>query len=151
MVLLSALVDVFDQLLGPLLQHVDARVQRGKVGSWLSFQHHQLAVGTGGGDRGARNLTSESIGNLRSAPNFPESGWSELALWWEENLCLVFSVVDTCLFHSHPSPTLPLRGRDSLRVSLPMQGGHGFNPCSERIPHSVEQLSLCTTTTEPGL
>ena len=33
MVLLSALVDVFDQLLGPLLQHVDARVQRGKVGS----------------------------------------------------------------------------------------------------------------------
>ena len=33
MVLLSALVDVFYQLLGPLLQHVDARVQRGKVGS----------------------------------------------------------------------------------------------------------------------
>lgn len=33
MVLLPALVDVFDQLLGPLLQDVNARVQRGKVGS----------------------------------------------------------------------------------------------------------------------
>lgn len=33
MVLLPALVDVFDQLLGPLLQDVDARVQRGKAGS----------------------------------------------------------------------------------------------------------------------
>ena len=63
MVLLPALVDVFDQLLGPLLQDVDVRVQRGEVGSRLPFQHHQLAVGTGGGHRGARNLTSESIGN----------------------------------------------------------------------------------------
>ena len=27
--------------------------------------------------------------------------------------------------------------------------GHGFDPWSGKIPHAVEQLSLCTTTTEP--
>ena len=27
--------------------------------------------------------------------------------------------------------------------------GHQFNPWSGRIPHAVEQLSLCTTTMEP--
>ena len=29
--------------------------------------------------------------------------------------------------------------------------GHGFKPWSGKIPHAVEQLSLCTTTTEPVL
>ena len=29
--------------------------------------------------------------------------------------------------------------------------GHGFDPCSGRIPHAVEQLGLCVTTTEPAL
>ena len=29
--------------------------------------------------------------------------------------------------------------------------GHGFYPWSRRIPHTAEQLSLCTTTTEPVL
>ena len=37
-----------------------------------------------------------------------------------------------------------------LRIFLPMQG-HGFKPWSEKIPHAVEQLSPCTTTTEPVL
>ena len=27
--------------------------------------------------------------------------------------------------------------------------GDGFDPWSRKIPHSVEQLILCTTTTEP--
>ena len=30
-------------------------------------------------------------------------------------------------------------------------GGHGFKPCSGEIPHAAEQLSPCTTTTEPAL
>ena len=29
--------------------------------------------------------------------------------------------------------------------------GHGFDPWSGKTPHAEEQLSLCTTTTEPGL
>ena len=28
---------------------------------------------------------------------------------------------------------------------------HGFNPCSWKIPHAMEQLSLCTTNIEPML
>ena len=28
--------------------------------------------------------------------------------------------------------------------------GHGFEPWSGKIPHATEQLSLCTTTTEPA-
>ena len=36
-----------------------------------------------------------------------------------------------------------------LRIRLPMQG-HGFEPWSGRIPHAAEQLSPCTTTTEPA-
>ena len=30
-------------------------------------------------------------------------------------------------------------------------GGHGFEPCSVKIPHATEQLSPCATTTEPVL
>ena len=30
-------------------------------------------------------------------------------------------------------------------------GGHRFEPWSGKIPHALEQLSLCTTTTEPML
>ena len=30
-------------------------------------------------------------------------------------------------------------------------GEHGFDPWSGRIPHATEQLSPCTTTTEPVL
>ena len=37
-----------------------------------------------------------------------------------------------------------------LRIRLPMQG-HGFKPWSGKIPHAAEQLSPCTTTTEPAL
>ena len=37
-----------------------------------------------------------------------------------------------------------------LRIHLAMKG-HGFNPWSGKIPHAVEQLSLCKTTTEPIL
>ena len=33
-----------------------------------------------------------------------------------------------------------------LRIRLPMQGIR-FEPWSRKIPHAVEQLSLCTTTT----
>ena len=29
--------------------------------------------------------------------------------------------------------------------------GHGFEPWSRKIPHAVEQLSPCATTTEPVL
>ena len=29
--------------------------------------------------------------------------------------------------------------------------GHGFEPWSGKIPHTAEQLSPCTTTTEPAL
>ena len=37
-----------------------------------------------------------------------------------------------------------------LRIRLPCRG-HRFEPWSEKIPHAVEQLSPCTTTTEPAL
>ena len=37
-----------------------------------------------------------------------------------------------------------------LRIRLPMQG-HGFEPWSGKIPHAMEQLSPCATTTEPAL
>ena len=37
-----------------------------------------------------------------------------------------------------------------LRICLTMQG-HGFEPWSGKIPRAAEQLSLCTTTTEPAL
>ena len=37
-----------------------------------------------------------------------------------------------------------------LRVRLPVQG-HGFEPWSGKIPHAMEQLSPCATTTEPAL
>ena len=37
-----------------------------------------------------------------------------------------------------------------LRIYLPMQG-HRFKPWSGKIPHATEQLSPCTTTTEPVL
>ena len=37
-----------------------------------------------------------------------------------------------------------------LRILLPMQGTQ-FEPWSRKIPHAVEQLSLCATTTEPAL
>ena len=30
-------------------------------------------------------------------------------------------------------------------------GRHGFEPWPGKIPHAVEQLSLCTATTEPAL
>ena len=30
-------------------------------------------------------------------------------------------------------------------------GGHRFNPWSRKIPHATEELSPCTTTTEPAL
>ena len=36
-----------------------------------------------------------------------------------------------------------------LRIHLPMQGTQ-FEPCSGKIPHAVEQLSPCATTTEPA-
>lgn len=62
-VLLPALVDALDQLLGPLLQDVDARVQRGEVGTRLPLQCGWWAAGTGGGNRRARDLTSESTGD----------------------------------------------------------------------------------------
>ena len=34
------------------------------------------------------------------------------------------------------------------KVCMPTQG-HRFNPWSRKIPHAVEQLSPCTTTTDP--
>ena len=37
-----------------------------------------------------------------------------------------------------------------LRIHLPLQGTR-FNPWSGKIPHAVEQLSPCATTTEPAL
>ena len=34
--------------------------------------------------------------------------------------------------------------------SLPANaGGHGFDPCSGKIPHAMGQINRCTTTTEP--
>ena len=36
-----------------------------------------------------------------------------------------------------------------LRIHLPMLG-HGFEPCSRKIPNAAQQLSPCTTTTEPA-
>ena len=38
-----------------------------------------------------------------------------------------------------------------LRIRLPMQGTQVHHPCSRKIPHDVEQLSPCTSTTEPTL
>ena len=40
-----------------------------------------------------------------------------------------------------------LSGKDSLCQCR----RHGFNPWSGRIPHALDQLNLCTTTTEPVL
>ena len=37
-----------------------------------------------------------------------------------------------------------------LRIRLPMQGTW-FDPWSGKIPHAMEQLSPCATTTEPVL
>ena len=36
-------------------------------------------------------------------------------------------------------------------VKNPPARGHGFNPWSGEIPHAVEELSPCATTTEPVL
>ena len=41
--------------------------------------------------------------------------------------------------------------RDFLGGPCPCQcKGHGFDPWSQKIPCSAEQLSLCSTTTEPA-
>ena len=61
-------------------------------------------------------------------------------------------------------PAIPLLGiypektiiqKDACGTSLVAQWsqckGHGFDPWSRKIPHATEQLSLCTTTTEPAL
>ena len=37
-----------------------------------------------------------------------------------------------------------------IRICLPMQGGHRFNPWSGKIPHASKQLSPPITTTEPA-
>ena len=37
-----------------------------------------------------------------------------------------------------------------LRLLLPMQGQR-FKPWSGKIPHAMEQINLCATTTEPAL
>lgn len=37
-----------------------------------------------------------------------------------------------------------------LKFCLP-KWGHGFNPCSRKIPHAAGQLSPCATTNEPVL
>ena len=37
-----------------------------------------------------------------------------------------------------------------LRICLPSRG-RGFDPWYGQIPHAVEQLSPCSTATEPGL
>ena len=52
--------------------------------------------------------------------------------------------VSLCLLHQQPG-SLPLAppGKPAN------EGGHGFNPWSRKIPHSVEQLSLGVTTSEP--
>ena len=39
----------------------------------------------------------------------------------------------------------------SVVKNLPASAGHMFNPWSRKIPNASEQLSLCTTTTEPVL
>ena len=39
----------------------------------------------------------------------------------------------------------------SVVKNLPaVDKGHQFNPWSRKIPHAMEQLSLCATTTEPA-
>lgn len=55
-VLLSALIDAFDQVLGPLPQGLNARVQRGEVGGRLFLKCQQLAGATVGGHRRAGEL-----------------------------------------------------------------------------------------------
>ena len=37
-----------------------------------------------------------------------------------------------------------------LRITCQCRG-HGFDPCSGKIPRAAEQLSPCATTTEPAL
>ena len=37
-----------------------------------------------------------------------------------------------------------------IRIHLLMQG-HGFDPWSGKVPHATEQVTPCTTTTEPAL
>ena len=53
-----------------------------------------------------------------------------------------------------PSP-LKLSGRlpwwSSGKDSACEHRGHRFNPWSGKIPHAMEQLSVCATTTEPAL
>ena len=38
-----------------------------------------------------------------------------------------------------------------LRLHTPQGKGPGFNPWSGKIPHTMEELSPCATTTEPAL
>ena len=48
--------------------------------------------------------------------------------------------------------TLNVNGLGTSLVESACQcRGHRFNPWSRKIPHATEQLSPCTTTTEPAL
>ena len=44
---------------------------------------------------------------------------------------------------------LPMGSNPGIMGSIP--GFTGFDPRSRKIPHAAEQLSPCTTTTEPAL
>ena len=48
-----------------------------------------------------------------------------------------------CLLRDFPGGTV-------VRNPPANAGGHGFEPWSRKIPHAAEQLSPCTTTTEPA-
>ena len=70
---------------------------------------------------------------------------------YKQKILLYYSLVfHYCLIESkqlkNPSGGISLVVQ-RLRICLPM--GYGFDPWSGKIPPALEQLSLCTTTTEP--
>ena len=61
------------------------------------------------------------------------------------NINCIFSLVQ--IISGESLSTVPFQYRSIKKVyGLPW-----FNPCSRKIPHAVEQLSLCATATEPVL
>ena len=84
-----------------------------------------------------------------------------------ENIYKSYYLIRDLYFRTHKEPlqltnkignshTLQMRKGvftgGSVAKNLPANaGGHWFNSLSRKIPHAMEQISLCTTTFEPEL
>ena len=64
------------------------------------------------------------------------------SLKWEKKLF-------KCSDKDFPSGSIVGKKKKYIYIYMPISAEkHGFNPWSGRIPHALEQLSLCTTATE---